>query len=221
MQAIAAFLFFNRQSPKSAEESISSPEDLQKAEEAERDRLQVIVSAALTGAVDKLEKRNQSDFKLQSKHIESIQQALDKSLETFKTEQSQYSSKLVVNVEDLTAHARNLSSALRSTRGSGQWGEMQLERVAELGGMVEHCDFNLQKGLSKDDGKRDIPDMIVYLPSIDKTVAGCMAVDSKAALQKYMDANEAEDKRTRKDCLEKWKKDLRDHVKKIVGQEIL
>ena len=48
------FLLTNRQRPKSAEESISSPEDLQKAKDAERDRLQVIVSAALTDAVDKL-----------------------------------------------------------------------------------------------------------------------------------------------------------------------
>tara|TARA_B100001123_G_scaffold451214_1_gene628596 strand:- start:5717 stop:6886 length:1170 start_codon:yes stop_codon:yes gene_type:complete len=209
---IAAFLFFNRQSPKSAEESISSPEDLQKAEDAERDRLQVIVSAALTDAIDKLEKRNQSDFKLQSKHIESIQQTLDKSLETFKTEQSKYASDLVVNVKNLEKDTRDLSQALRSTKGSGQWGEMQLRRVVELAGMLEHCDFETQKRMKKLDGTIDIPDMIAYLPSAERRPSQSIAVDSKAPTTNFMAANDAKDERTREESLKKWKKDLRGHV---------
>jgi len=216
---IAAFLFFNRQSPKSAEESISSPEDLQKAEDAERDRLQVIVSAALTDAVDKLEKRNQSDFKLQSKHIASIQQALDKNLETFKTEQSKYASDLVVNVKNLEGYTHNLSEALRSTSGSGQWGEMQLRRVAELGGMLEHCDFETQKAVKKDDGTLQRPDMIVYLPSADKRPSQSIAVDSKAVGANFIAANEAKDERTREESLKAWKNDLRGHVRTLSGKK--
>lgn len=224
---ITGILFVNRWSPKSPEEpeppkepiSYLSPEELQKAADAERDRIKSIVAEALTEALDQLEKRNKSDFVLHNTHVESIQKAVRESLKTFQTEQSKYSSNLVVNVESLTEHSRNLSSALRSTTGSGQWGEMQLERVAELGGMVEHCDFDLQKGLFKDDGTSQRPDMIVHLPSIDKTVTGRIAVDSKASLQKFMDANEAENESTRKDDLKEWNRDLRKHVKDLSNKK--
>ena len=121
--------------------------------------------------------QNKTERDIQNTYIESAKKTFKDSIENFQTEQNKYSSKLVVNVEDLTGYTHNLSSALRSTSGSGQWGEMQLERVVELAGMVEYCDFETQKRMKKDDGTTDIPDLIVFLPSIGKTVTGRMAVD--------------------------------------------
>lgn len=213
-------------SSKSAEEPMSA-ENLKKVQDAEDARMKSMMEAVVISAVTdvftktsaQLTKQNVTEIGLHSKHIASIQQALDKSLKTFETEQSKYASDLVVNVKNLEGYTHNLSEALRSTSGSGQWGEMQLQRVAELGGMLKHCNFDTQKVMKKADGKRDIPDMIVYLPSADKRPSQSIAVDAKAPVKNFMDANEAEDERAREDSLKKWKIALRGHVAELSGKK--
>src|SRR6478672_6869953 len=44
-----------------------------------------------------------------------------------------------------------LSTALRKPHVRGQWGELHLRRAVELAGMVEHCDFDEQVHLARED----------------------------------------------------------------------
>ncbi|HUB08126.1 MAG TPA: DNA recombination protein RmuC [Myxococcales bacterium] len=101
--------------------------------------------------------------------------------------------------QQLAAEAGKLSGALRSSNVRGSWGQIQLRRVLELAGMLEHCDFEEQPTLAT--GER--PDVLV-------TLAGGrqIAVDSKAPMQAFLDAAAAagEDVRAQR---------LREHVQQL------
>ena len=62
---------------------------------------------------------------------------------------------------------------------------MQLRRVVELAGMVEHCDFVQQMTLVGDE-RRLRPDLVVRLPGGRHVV-----VDAKVPLEGYLQAMEA------------------------------
>lgn len=100
-----------------------------------------------------------------------------------------------------------LVRALRQPSGRGQWGEVQLRRVVELAGMVEHCDFETQTGTVDDEGKRRRPDLIVKLPG-GKTIV----VDAKAPMEAYLDALETEDEEVRQAALARHAQQLKRHL---------
>jgi DNA recombination protein RmuC len=85
----------------------------------------------------------------------------------------------------LQRETRNLVTALRRPEVRGQWGEMTLKRLAELAGMVEHCDFVEQVHVQGEDGGLR-PDMIVNMPDGRQLV-----VDVKTPLDAYLSAAEA------------------------------
>ncbi|MGC8485612.1 MAG: DNA recombination protein RmuC [Candidatus Baltobacteraceae bacterium] len=87
----------------------------------------------------------------------------------------------------LSERTTKLASALRNPQTRGRWGELQLQRVCELAGMLEHCDFEAQKrfvGIEK----AQQPDLIVKLPQ-DRFIC----VDAKVPLDAYLDAVESND----------------------------
>jgi len=119
--------------------------------------------------------------------------------------------------DGLRDQTQQLASALRSPNVRGRWGEVQLRRVVELAGMVEHCDFDVQVATVADDGEGDArrmrPDMVVRLPG-----GRCVIVDAKAPLLAYLDAAAATDDRERARLLRAHAGHLRMHVE-LLGRK--
>ena len=111
--------------------------------------------------------------------------------------------------QSLTQETQSLVSALRTPTGRGQWGEMQLQRVVELAGMMEHCDFSTQETVSGEDGNQR-PDLVVRLPG-NKVVV----VDAKAPLSAYLDAINAPDEAARAIALDHHARQVRTHVEQL------
>jgi DNA recombination protein RmuC len=107
---------------------------------------------------------------------------------------------------ELRAEAGNLVRALRAPQVRGRWGEMQLRRVVELAGMLDHCDFHEQQTMEGDAGRLR-PDLVVHLPGGHDVV-----VDAKAPLAAYLDAVEAKDDASRAVKLAEHARQLRDHI---------
>ncbi|MBS0171835.1 MAG: DNA recombination protein RmuC [Nitrospira sp.] len=103
----------------------------------------------------------------------------------------------------LQQETSNLVRALRAPAIRGRWGELTLRRVAELAGMVMHCDFVEQDSVGSVEGLLR-PDMVVYLPG-DRQIV----VDAKAVLAAYLDAYEAQDEQQRQGHLRRHADQIR------------
>ncbi len=141
-----------------------------------------------------LEKRQTSIDELLKPVRDSLKQVDSKLGEVEKSRIEAYSklSHEVKTLSETQQHLRTetgrLVKALRRPEVRGRWGEIQLRRVVELAGMVEHCDFCEQVHLAGSQENAIRPDLVVRLPG-----AKSIVVDSKAPLTAYLDAIEQDE----------------------------
>lgn len=109
----------------------------------------------------------------------------------------------------LQQETSKLVTALRAPAVRGRWGEIQLQRVVEMAGMLEHCDFFTQTTVEGEDGRLR-PDLIVRLPGGKSIV-----VDAKAPLSAYLQAIEAADDTARRSFMQSHAAQVRTHLQAL------
>ena len=159
---------------------------------------------------------SQSLMDLMVKPISDSLQRVDGKLESLEKARHQAHGQLSEHLRTVTAgqdqlrrETASLVTALRAPATRGRWGELQLKRVCEMAGMIEHCDFEQQSSADTDDG-RVRPDLIVKLPGGMNVV-----VDAKVPLEAYLNALETENDDERRAQLEVYGRHVRDHLRKL------
>ena len=108
--------------------------------------------------------------------------------------------------QQLQKETGNLVTALRTPRIVGSWGQIALQRVVELSGMSEHCDFTKEVSVATEEGRLR-PDLIVHLPGGREIV-----IDAKATFQAYQEAITAELEDQRTEALRQHAAQVRSHM---------
>lgn len=116
---------------------------------------------------------------------------------------------LMATQTELRSETGSLVKALRAPQTRGRWGEIQLKKVVEMAGMLDHCDFIEQPSTDTEDGRLR-PDMIVKLPGGRNLV-----VDAKAPLSAYLDSLEMADDENRSAKLRDHARQVKDHIVKL------
>jgi DNA recombination protein RmuC len=109
----------------------------------------------------------------------------------------------------LQRETANLVTALRKPQVRGRWGEITLHRLAELAGMVDRCDFYEQPTVSSEE-RLMRPDMVVHIPGEREII-----VDSKVALDAYLDAIEAPSEELKQQHLARHAAQVRRHMEQL------
>ena len=115
----------------------------------------------------------------------------------------------------LLESTRSLEAALRNNASRGRWGEVQLRRVVEAAGLLDHVDFHEQfSSLSGDSAVR--PDLVVQLPQ-----GKYLVVDSKVPLSSFLEAQETGSPSAperRSDLMKSHAKAVRAHIDALAGK---
>ena len=177
--------------------------------------------------LDRHGKAAEAQAEIRLKATEQLMAPVRESLEAFSSrltevekERATMSAELRVQVahvqqtgETLRRETAALVTALRKPQIRGSWGETQLRRVAEIAGMVDRCDFELQH-TTRDDDRLLRPDMRVNLAE-----GKHLFVDAKVPLTAFLDAAETEDETQKAEALQRYARHVKTHVDQLSSKQ--
>lgn len=164
---------------------------------------------------------------LRLRATEQLLRPVRDSLETFNRRLAEVERERAAQAADLSAQVQSvrstgealrretaaLATALRKPQVRGAWGELQLRRVVELAGMLDHCDFVTQATTTTSGDRVIRPDLKVLLAG-----GRFLYVDAKVPLASFLDAHDSDDPGVRRERLAAFGRNVRDHVDQLGGK---
>ena len=221
------------------ESSLEEQKEARKAEaEAMRreydEKLQKVVLTFKDSAAEILKEKSRDLSAVNSEQIKNILDPLGKKMEEFRRAVEDSKEKSLKNSASIEQQIRsmmeqtmsigkqadNLATALRSNNKTvGNWGEVILLNLLEGMGLQEGKDYVQQETikdvdgrtvLSDENGRRLVPDVVLYLPE-NKAVV----IDSKVSLDGYIDYSNSTDDAGRAAALASHRRSVETHVKEL------
>lgn len=113
--------------------------------------------------------------------------------------------------QQMSKETINLTKALKGdNKTQGNWGELVLERVLEKSGLEKGREYFVQQSFTNEEGKRVLPDVVIYLPDNKK-----MVVDSKVSLTAYEQFVNEEDETLKEQFLKEHIASLKRHITQL------
>jgi DNA recombination protein RmuC len=111
--------------------------------------------------------------------------------------------------KQITEEAAALTNALKGdNKQQGNWGELVLDRILSESGLRRGHEYEVQKNVTNEDGKRYQPDVVVHLPNNKDIV-----IDSKVSLVAHEKAVNAATKDERLRAMREHVNSLKGHIK--------
>lgn len=208
VEKIRQELMADRERMKEAFESIGS-----KTMRANQEVLAKIISDRLGAADEKSKAEHEQRRAAVEAMVKPIGETLAKTTERL-TQLDERVKASGESADQLKEQTARLARALSRPEIRGQYGEIQLRRVAELAGMTSYCDFTEQVSSRDDDGRLQRPDMVVTLPN-----SRVIAVDAKTNIAAYLEAVNAADDQEREAHLDRFARHVGEQAKKLADKK--
>jgi DNA recombination protein RmuC len=192
--------------------------EVEKLQEKFTNEFEVLANKILDSKSEKFTKQNKENIDgilkpLQQK-IESFEKKVDESHKESIDRHAMLRQQIIglkeLN-EQMSKEAVNLTKALKGdNKTQGNWGELVLERVLEKSGLEKDREYFMQQSHTTNDGKRVLPDVVLYLPDNKK-----MIIDSKVSLISYERYVNEEDKELQAKFLKEHISSIKRHIEQL------
>jgi DNA recombination protein RmuC len=182
-----------------AEERFKRAQQVQDAELAKREAAVKQLVEPMSKALDEVKRQTSEADKARAEGQSALAQQVRQMVEAS---------------EKLDKKTSDFINTLRRSDVRGNWGEVQLRRVVELAGMINHVDFEEQENVRDAEGKNLRPDMTVKLAG-----GRSIVVDSKVALSALLEAFETDDEVVRAERLLVHARHVKKHVDDLSGKK--